>query len=508
MQLPRIFTLLPVTLALGCPGDLAGNPTTSTASSDPSTGHSDTGALTDATPTTSSATSSPEGSTSSTSSTSAESSTSAPAGTTAALDDTGAPDTSTGDTGTTAPDTSSSETGEPPPCGNGVLDPLEQCDDGDDDDSDACNNSCKLGVGDKGPSFPLNIGDDAFCITPAGAGLVLGSTDYVNDNDMPTLYADVQRLPLPQGAPAAWTYHESAGDYGRWPQQAATMSNGDVIIAGMIYTEIKKVDSGGYLWLARFTPAGALVWSRELKPQYFGVMDLELGADDRIFMVGRSYGLGPAPPYVAAFDPAGDLLWQFQAPWVDGQFEFLGGVTVGPDGRVYVAGDRFNYGERDNFDWRVLVRAFAADGAPLWETEQFPPDTVRTGTTDIVLTSDGVLVVASGRSDVEDPQISLPELALAGFSTAGAPLWWKQWAPQAPWSAHPNVLIASDDGGFHLFGSASFTDTTATLVARFAGDGAAVWTKLVPGSYTIDATRGPDDLLYVLTSEEISAYTP
>jgi len=49
----------------------------------------------------------------------------------------------TGETG--QPD----ETGEPSEtCGDGMLDPGEECDDGNDDDTDACTNACTLGEGD------------------------------------------------------------------------------------------------------------------------------------------------------------------------------------------------------------------------------------------------------------------------------------------------------------------------------------------------------------------------
>ncbi|MBA3549847.1 MAG: DUF4215 domain-containing protein [Nannocystis sp.] len=95
-------------------------------------GSETSGGSTTNSPTTSSSTTTGEASTSVDPTTTVEASSS---GSTASIDDTTSADAST----------SSTTTGPPPPgCGNAELDPLEECDDGNDVETDDCNSMCQL----------------------------------------------------------------------------------------------------------------------------------------------------------------------------------------------------------------------------------------------------------------------------------------------------------------------------------------------------------------------------
>ncbi len=113
-----------ITTVLACNGSNTGASTTAdTSTTGP--GDVDTG-------TTGSSTASPDSSTTTTS-------------TTAAATDTGESST-TGSTGSTTDASSSSSPGPVPFCGDGVQDPGEACDDGDQQDDDACTALCQLAV--------------------------------------------------------------------------------------------------------------------------------------------------------------------------------------------------------------------------------------------------------------------------------------------------------------------------------------------------------------------------
>lgn len=435
----------------------------------------------------------------------------APPVTTANLDDTGEPDSTTDDTSSTTGDDTSSTTGEPAICGDGVPGPGEQCDDGDADDADACKSDCTFGPG--GESIPVpSLGPNGtfYCLTPAGDGLVLGGREREFDVDIgeDNEWAHVQHVPLPDGAPTTWSYAEKAGVNGRMALEAATAANGDVIIGGLIYTEIQQVDTGGYLWLARFTAAGELVWSRDYDDDglYFGPTDLEVSPSGRIAVTGWSWGFIAKVSTVAVFDEHGELEWDLYEDADIDEINSYDGLTLGADDTVYVAGSQFRYdAEFKHVDHRVRVRAFSKTGAPLWTTHGDVLDPLYTMGADIVRTTDDRLIVAA---DLLDPEIVAPtaQLRLGALSTAGDVQWWKDWTPD-PGPSVPALLLPADDDGFYLGANTNPGDNDhTTLLTRFTADGAATWTKTTSG-YMRDATFAADEI-HVLTQSTLTVFAP
>jgi len=493
----RSRSLLSLCLLTACPGDVAQttDPATTTSADTTNTtspGNSETGGDP---PTTGADTTT----------------TTTPASTTTAnLDDSGAPDTTTtGDTDTSdttsttgAPDTS---TGDPPLCGNGELDPGELCDDADADETDECLADCTPGPAGAPVPLPPFMADEYLeCLTAAGDGLMLGSRLSLDAQ----MWSHVQQIPLPEGDPVGWSHVETAGIYGRRPMEAATAANGDVIVGGLVWTEQVQVDSGGYLWLARFTAAGELVWNVERIDLGFGPSDLEVSPNGDIVLVGRSWGFIAPISTVAVFDAAGQLEW-FVYEEVPDHIKNYAGVAIDGDGQIYAGGTRYGFdAEWQDIDYRLLVRAFTPGGASLWEYMSEPSDPVHRWTSDIVLTTDDQLVLAARRYDPETSE-SLPTMTLAALDTAGNPLWSKEWSAPTATPARPGVLLATDDGGFYLSGGAGPTwQGDETLLAHLDAAGDPVWIRISDGAGAIDLTRGPDNLLYLLTSATVVAHAP
>ena len=431
---------------------------------------------------------------------------------TANLDDSGAPDTDAGTTSTTsttdAPDTTSTTTtdtttGAPDLCGNGELDPGETCDDGDDDDTDTCLSDCTPGPVGAPLQLPgLAMHEALHCLTPAGDGLVLGGSLREPDD---IVWAHVRQVPLPAGNPAAWSYQAKADPYGRMALEAATAADGDVVIGGLVYTEDVQVDSGGYLWLARFTAAGALVWTHDYPDIYVGPSDLEVAPSGDIVLVGHSWGFIAPVSTVAVFTADGQLTWKFYDDDDGLRINAYGGVAVADDGEIFVGGYCHDYDDAwQPTDNRVLALAFSPDGAPLWEFLSEPTDPLRTQASDIVLTSDDRLFLAA--TLIDDETWVEPTATLLTLDTAGNLLWSKEWA--APVSVQPATLVAADDGGVYLTAMTWLGDQPAdTLLARFTADGDNVWTHSFSAGYPHDATL-TNNLLHVLTSGQITVFTP
>jgi cysteine-rich repeat protein len=449
---------------------------------------------------------------------------------TSTSDTTTLPDSSSGEPGTTTGTTNEAtattddthgDTEDPGLCGNGVLDPGEPCDDGNADDTDLCLSDCHLGPADKGevvPIPPLIDGEGLRCITaidplflPGRAPeLFLGSTGW---HVLPDEYATrLQQLVIPAGVPVQWSWKAGAGEYGREVIEAATAANGDIIVAGFIWTELAKVDTGGYLWLARFAPDGAPVWNHEYEHEvYILPADMELTPTGDIVVVGNTASYASIPTArVHRFDEDGQQLWQFEEDKLEATLATgYDSVAVDADGAVYVAATRADVTRDGHGHRRMFLRALAPDGAPLWDLERTPPESFALYPGDIVLAGDQLVASAAHYQVVDDIHLTAqPELSLVAFDTAGNELWWEDWTVPAPWGAHGGTLVAAPDGGVFLAGGVSLGEERAQLLARFDADGANVWARLVPGSPPKDALLAPDDRLYVLSVDEVTSYAP
>ena len=437
------------------------------------------------------------------------------------------PSRTTGEPGTTAETGEQPTTGEPDPtgegetettgsghvglCGDGRRSPGEACDDANPQTDDGCLPDCTLGPGGKLRTLELPpIGDEQLrCFTRVGSPFLGDSLDaLVLGGDLPMFGPDAQwgahvwHVPLPEGNPGSWSFAQHAGMHGRLALRAATAANGDVIVAGLVTTAGDEPGSDGHLWLARFTPAGGLMWSHAMPALAIAATDLIVTPAGNILLSGPCAGPCDGGT-VAVFDPDGALLWRDDALQTMVPGSSYTGAAVDDASEVYAVGTRVGPGFH-----HLVLRAFAAEGGALWEREVASPLAPRFSPRDLVLTSDNTLVVAMAQFDADGAP--LDALGMAAFNTDGEPLWWRDWTASESGAAVPSRVVATADGGFHVVGRlAKGAATKATLVTRFDADGDKVWANVgLDGFAALDALLADDGLLYVLTAPKIDAYLP
>lgn len=411
---------------------------------------------------------------------------------------------------------SSSSTGDALACGDGQPDPGEACDDANDIENDGCLATCEFGPGaviEQKPLPPLAMLENLRCFTAIDQeqlpgdehALVFGSiVGHAGPEGQDA--TRVELLRLPEIAQTEWSYFEWAGVYGRVVNRMVTAANGDVIVAGMIYTEAVNVDSGGYLWLARFTPGGQVVWSEEYEEHELSPVDIELAPDGDIVLVGSFTGFGY---YTAAlrFRGDGQLVWEREEPLQADLSTVYSGLTLDDEGNIYLAASRRSYGNKET---SVMLQALTGDGQLLWTKLYAPPDAVSVYPGEPVWTPDDRLVVGVNRRDVDTYQL-LDQFSLVAFDTAGVELWWETWGTEAASGLAVGRLIANNDGGVHALVrqiSAGDNKVIASLATRFDATGALVWSQLTPGADSRDALHGPDGLLYVLSRDAVLVHLP
>jgi cysteine-rich repeat protein len=420
--------------------------------------------------------------------------------TTGAAASTGASDQTTGDVSSTG---SAMD-----PCGDGILDPGELCDDGNLIAGDGCLPDCTPGTGAILPPIPLpDEGAWGRCLTTIDAAL-LGEPSHAlvlgGSTQIPPSGGRVQRFPLPDGQLAAWTFEHPGAPFGRYVDRLATAADGDIIVAGHIYTVDQQKE--GRLWLARLSPAGAVVWLREHETIPIDPVDLALLPSGDIVLAGRLAGwpLKDQPSWVQVFDAEGNLVWEHAAPASPEWLVRYSGVTVAGDGTIYVAGFGRPMGDGPR---RLVVEALAADGTPLWQTEEPSPAHGNLATSGIGLTAEGVLIVAMAEED--GSLLTGGDPALAGLDTDGALLWWQSWQLPSQWEVAGGLVVAAPGGGALVAWDEGQEDIARTRVTRFNADGDTMWELQSDGQETPrDAALGPDDLLYVLEGREVRPYLP
>jgi uncharacterized delta-60 repeat protein len=203
----------------------------------------------------------------------------------------------------------------------------------------------------EGPDqFGNDVGTDV-AVAPDGSVYVTGSTLGVRGDAVLLKFS-------PEGS-LLWQRRWDGGATERG-EAVAVGGDGFVYVAG-------GTNSFGdsHLFVLRFAPDGTLVWQRIWGPA--AGEGLAVGADGNLYVAG----VGPRPGAAFGADtvllklgPAGALVWQRTysvAEIVDAR----GGVTVAPDGSVYVAGAVQEVTQKVVLD--ALLVKFSSDGNLLWD---------------------------------------------------------------------------------------------------------------------------------------------
>ncbi len=284
----------------------------------------------------------------------------------------------TGESESSESESSESETGEPlPVCGDGVLDPDEECDDGNADESDGCTSACESACAAQG-WFDLTIPEGWFAIQqiatrPSNELAALGAVEI--DGQAGRLrvvrVAEDQLAAAIESAPLGSIGTPELPQTHRIDATASTPDGESILVLGTS-TEVLVVDEAPVVshWLARFDGASLTeqwrvaipVSAGELGPIGLAVLDggdaivtrtIEVAANDRDLGVERYSVVDGAMVWTSSFS---------------GPLE--GGWSLDSAGPVAVGGDRVWATAIVRVDWQTfetnLVEFDPATGAVLW----------------------------------------------------------------------------------------------------------------------------------------------
>jgi len=245
------------------------------------------------------------------------------------------------------------------PCGNGVMDPGEMCDDGvgNDDVTGACSHSClPLIEWTARHDGTAHRDDEAAGVAwdPAGFVLVTGSEGITADD------ADIWVAKLTSTGGPVWS-HTHGGPAARPDvgQGVAVDISGNVVVNATEWLDLRTTA----IWTRKYDSAGVEQWTRSYAPGMDAAGGVTTDALGNILVAGTSSPDITQRAFVRKYSASGNPLWTREISGVSGDSNGTQGIALGPAGSVMVSG--FLSQTRAAFA-DFWVAQLSSNGADLW----------------------------------------------------------------------------------------------------------------------------------------------
>lgn len=391
--------------------------------------------------------------------------------TTGTPDDTGPPGTTSLDDGpmtgpTTLPD------GE---CGNGILEDIEECDDGNAIDGDGCDADCTQNL-DTAQWQVIHAGDamiaesgQGIAVDGAGNIVVAGfEVDAVSDPNMWLAKYD------PAGTELWAMTFDPSGGLDDLLYAVAIDPDDNILVTG----DVDVMPAASDIWVAKLDPQGAELWSRTFDGPNMGDdggRGVASDAAGNVVVTGFvRVSNADIDIFVAKLDPAGTTQWSEVVPGPEVLDDRGQGVAVTADDDVVVAG----YVSHGGFDRDLWLRKYDPDGTELWtETWDDGNNGENTGF-GVAVRPDGMIAVAGMTPIIATNQ----DVFLGLWDADGALQWYKRFGGQA--YLHDNGLAVTSDADSNLVvaGFRGATDTDSDIwLRKYDAAGNVAWSQVVVG---------------------------
>ncbi len=339
-------------------------------------------------------------------------------------------------------------------CGNGVVDPGEQCDDGNLEGSDGCEASCACSTQCPTPISPLWVK----MVEPEGSIVYAHAVDasgniVVAGSGQGAVSTDIFLAKYAPSGDLLWSkLHDLPGNSYEVAADVAIDAAGNVVVAGLVTVIDANLNVTYKAWIAKLAPDGTMAWEETF----------EVATNDIA--------------YAVAVDAAGDIV---------------------------VAGENLFEAQPDTSSSDGWLQKRAAGGAVVW-TKTYGTMTKDTPTS--------VAVAASGRVFLAETLISgANDEVVAGktsaFAMNGAPEWSQPHDAPAPmYTGSRGGSVAVDPTGVWVAGAfeAATLGISDANVRKYSEVGDLLWSTTIPdlGVYVgdISGSLASDGLVVVATS--------
>ncbi|MBW2528345.1 MAG: DUF4215 domain-containing protein [Deltaproteobacteria bacterium] len=387
-------------------------------------------------------------------------------------------------------DTDGDTIGDACDCGSGTVDEGEECDDGNDSNTDACTNDCLEAVcgdelvhegveecddgNDSNTDACTNECQDAEC----GDGFVQEGVEECDDSNtvnedactaecVPNVcgdgFVDVNAERCDDGNEVegdlcngdcqsfgVWTDSEFLGEMGSFPAALDVSSDGDIV-----YYTSYLIGGSTHPALTRYLSDGTVDWSWSDDEMYINPVEggCVVAQEDGGALFTTSNAVGTTLHRLTA---DGQCDWSFYPQ------QMLGGcVAQGPAGEIYVAGI-----DSMTLD-TIALRQIAADGSGEVWSGSAPTLTAQAAYTRLTVAGDGDLIVATTEAEYEGM------VQVNRISPAGSVIWTYEDTLAGGNCYFGSIAVGGGDQTF-LGGRANDQWITRTLTS--AGDEGVTWT--------------------------------
>ncbi len=297
-------------------------------------------------------------------------------------------------------------------------------------------------------------------------GVVAG---YEGSSGLPLWVKEI----APISEPSSQLYAVRAGPAGNfvavgWTGFGEDLS-GDLVV-------VSQEGTGSDLWTRREPLMGSADVPGS-NPGWVGRGALAVGADERIFVTGRSSQAEVHDALTVAYDLAGNELWSVRRPSLS-PFA-AGGMAIAADrltGNVYVMGQAFGANDAD-----YLVDSYDVNGFARWSRTK-SGESGRGDHPCCLELGDGGEIYVSGYAEKGADQ-GLPDVLTVAYEDGGNELWSHEFDSGPGRADSARATAIGSTGMLFLAGdSVSSEGVAEALVLAYDPDGTLMWARSRPGS--------------------------
>ena len=374
-----------------------------------------------------------------------------------------------GDTGGT--------TNPPPVCGNGTVEGVEACDDGNDVNGDGCDNDCTETFDSS--LWQTTQGGDA-ALREAGQGVAVGPDDeivvvgYIVDE---LANPDIFVRKVDGDGNELWTVRDDVSMGGEDRAYAVAIDGaGNIAVTGETDTSPASAD----IWISMLDPDGVTVWSVTVDGPAAGNdggRAIAFDNDGNLGLAGLvRAGANDNDIWVAVYDSLGVEVWSDTVAGPQGLDDRGRGVVFDDDGALYVSG----FIDNGAFNRDVWLRKYDAAGSEDWTVTWDSDDSADDAGFSISRSANGNLVVAGISPVLANNQ----DFWVGTFEPeAGELQWWKRFG--GPAIVNDNAFGVATDSMDNVIvvGFKGFTDTDTDIwMRKFDVTGLELWSQTIFGA--------------------------
>ena len=376
-------------------------------------------------------------------------------------------------------ETDPTETTGPAVCGNGVIEPGEMCDDGNNEGGDGCEADCTLLAGEAWWQETIDGGDEDLdrgydVATDAAGNIYIVATvlDPFAKNDIFIRKYDPIGISI-------WTRNYDGGV--NLNDQGVAIAGDDagfMVVAGR---QTLDANSGSVLWLSKCDPNGQILW-QATGAATDNIASLAMFSATQFIGGGTIKEGMDTNALLRRYDDQAEELWTVTYAGEAGGPDSIASVAVNDAGDIYVTGREFT--DATSFD--AWVARYSAGGDEVWSVKVDGPANGADWGGAIAVSEEGWIAVG-GRLDFGDA--ALGDAWIARYSADGDEVW----------TQTINGAMSGDDGvsGIALTSGGEIVAVGHEEVAgqgrdvwirKLDGDGAELWTRTIDGAGSGDDT--------------------